>query len=77
MSSYEESDASSDSTTEQKYCRTCGWVEPARGFHPEYGPSDHCPVGGFDHALYSSKERMIDLDHERALLQTDKELSYL
>ncbi len=60
-----------------KYCRVCGWVEPAEGFHPEYGPTDHCPNGGFDHPLFDSRESMIETDHENALLQTDRELTYL
>lgn len=67
----------SSTGTEQKYCRSCGWVDARRGFHPEYGPTDHCPNGGYDHMLYPSKEEMVELDHEKAFLDTGKELTYL
>ena len=61
----------------QKYCDQCGWVEPARGFHPENGPSDHCPTCGYESRLFESKEQLVETDHENALLQTGRELAYL
>jgi hypothetical protein len=52
----------------QVYCRACGWVDPADGYHPEYGPIDVCPdCGPFGPGVFEDPEQLIEMDHERAV----------
>ncbi|AUV84718.1 hypothetical protein C2R22_24630 (plasmid) [Salinigranum rubrum] len=62
-----EEEVVTDGGREEKYCRTCGWVTPVRGAHPEYGPTDVCPnCGPFGAGLFESREALVEYDHESA-----------
>lgn len=58
--------AQTDGGADQKFCRACGWVEPVRAGHPEYGRIDACPNCGPFGAVFNSKADLVDYDHESA-----------
>ena len=64
-----------DGGRDQSYCRACGWIDPARGYHPEYGPIDVCPeCGPFGPGVFDSRDQLVELDHERAIRRRESGL---